>query len=96
VVKILTTEATAERTEIVLDCMGPAAMGYADDGYRFEQPTTAGMRGDARERFIRARAGTIEGGTSEVLRNVIGDRALGLPREPRADLGVAWRSVPRG
>lgn len=96
VVKILTTEATAERTEAVVDCLGPGGMGYADDGYHFEQPTTAGMRGEVREHFIRARAGTIEGGTSEVLRNVIADRVLGLPREPRADLGVPWREVPRG
>jgi alkylation response protein AidB-like acyl-CoA dehydrogenase len=95
VIKILTTEATIERTEIVVDCMGPAAMGYADDGYRFEQPTTAGMRGDAREHFIRARAGTIEGGTSEVLRNVLGERVLGLAREPRLDLGIPWRLIPR-
>jgi len=95
-VKVLTTEATRERTEVILHLMGPAGMLHADDGYRFERPTTAGMRGDdPREHFLRARAGTIEGGTSEVLRNVLGERVLDLAREARSDLGVPWRDTRR-
>ncbi|MFS2291153.1 MAG: acyl-CoA dehydrogenase family protein [Actinomadura sp.] len=52
--------------------------------------------GPLQQRFLRSRANTIEGGTSEVLRNVLAERVLGLPGEPRTDTGRPWREVPRG
>jgi alkylation response protein AidB-like acyl-CoA dehydrogenase len=45
--------------------------------------------------LLAAPAGHIAGGSDEVMMNIIGERVLGLPGEPRPDKGVPWRAVPR-
>jgi alkylation response protein AidB-like acyl-CoA dehydrogenase len=52
-------------TELAMDLRGPRAVLY-DDTWTF--------------RFLRARANSIEGGTTEILKNIIAERVLGLPR----------------
>jgi alkylation response protein AidB-like acyl-CoA dehydrogenase len=46
-------------------------------------------------RYLRAKGNSIEGGTSEILRNIIAERVLRLPAEPRADTNVPWKDLPR-
>ena len=82
--------------ELCVDLLGPDALvGYDYEMRRAESLGLTGPPGSSRKMFLRARANSIEGGTSEIQRNILGERVLGLPGEPRVDKDVPWSKVPR-
>ena len=75
--------------EMATDLLGAAATAWAT-GEGYEQDLPHEVRG-----MLRSRANTIEGGTTEVNKNILAERVLGLPREPDPWHGKPWRDVPR-
>jgi len=72
------------------------ADGLRYDDWTLRRPEKVDMLGrEAGYRYLRAKGNSIEGGTSEVLRNIIAERVLGLPSEPRADKDMAWKDLPK-
>jgi alkylation response protein AidB-like acyl-CoA dehydrogenase len=81
--------------ELCMDLLGNDAMLYPA-GYAKLRPKRLGMGGaDVHKLFLRVRANSIEGGTSEVMRNILAERVLGLPGDVRNDKELPWKDVPR-
>ncbi|NIJ11805.1 alkylation response protein AidB-like acyl-CoA dehydrogenase [Saccharomonospora amisosensis] len=77
-----------------LELLGDEGLRY--DDWTMRRPELVDFLGrHAGYRYLRAKGNSIEGGTSEILRNIIAERVLGLPSEPRVDKDVPWKDLPR-
>jgi alkylation response protein AidB-like acyl-CoA dehydrogenase len=74
--KIWFSELNLELAEAALALLGPRSILVESDERAFED-------GRWQDTFLYARAWTIAGGSNEIMRNLIAERGLGLPREPR-------------
>ncbi|MFD2474294.1 acyl-CoA dehydrogenase family protein [Amycolatopsis silviterrae] len=92
--KVAFAELNQELSGLELELLGEEGLRYED--WTMRRPENVDFFGrDAGYRYLRAKGNSIEGGTSEVLRNIISERVLGLPSEPRVDKDVAWKDLPR-
>ena len=79
--------------ELAVELMGPEGMLYGS--YEMVRPGMFAEIDDPRKAFLRSRGNSIEGGTTEIMKTILGERVLGLPGEPRVDKDLPWSEVPR-
>jgi alkylation response protein AidB-like acyl-CoA dehydrogenase len=82
--KLAQTRIMKLSTELACDILGPDALLWHPDGP---------LQGRYAEALVFSVASSIYGGTDQIQRNVIGERALGLPREPDPNKGLPFREV---
>jgi alkylation response protein AidB-like acyl-CoA dehydrogenase len=91
--KMASADLNKETYEFCIKLLGAEGMLYGS--YEMVRPETAMSFDSIPKAFLRARANSIEGGTSEVMRNILGERVLGLPGDVRVDREIPWSKVPR-
>ncbi|HEX5567553.1 MAG TPA: acyl-CoA dehydrogenase family protein [Streptomyces sp.] len=93
-IKLAFARLAQELSGLEVELLGEEGLAY--DDWTLRRPETVDFTGrGAGYRYLRAKGNSIEGGTSEILRNIIAERVLGLPAEPRADKDVPWKELAR-
>ncbi|WP_046775881.1 acyl-CoA dehydrogenase family protein [Streptomyces yangpuensis] len=83
-----------EISGLEVELLGEEGLLYED--WTMRRPELVDFTGrDAGYRYLRAKGNSIEGGTSEILLNIVAERVLGLPPEPRDDKDLAWKDLSR-
>lgn len=83
-----------EISGLEVELLGEDGLLYED--WTLRRPEIVDFTGrDAGYRYLRAKGNSIEGGTSEILLNIVAERVLGLPAEPRDDKDLAWKDLAR-
>jgi alkylation response protein AidB-like acyl-CoA dehydrogenase len=83
-----------ELSALEVELLGDDGLRYGD--WAMTRPEIVDFTGkDAGYRYLRSKGNSIEGGTSEILRNVVSERILGLPSEHRVDKDIPWKDLPR-
>jgi alkylation response protein AidB-like acyl-CoA dehydrogenase len=92
--KLVFARLNQEIADFEVELNGADGLRYGD--WTMRRPDGADFFGrDAGYRFLRSKGNSIEGGTSEILRNIVAERVLGLPPEMRLDKDKPWKDLPR-
>ena len=86
ITKLFQAEYNQRLQNLAIAILGSRGMAWTPE----DEGAAGAVRG-----FLRSRANTIEGGTSEIMRNILGERVLGLPKEPQVDRDIPWKDVKR-
>jgi alkylation response protein AidB-like acyl-CoA dehydrogenase len=92
--KAMSADLNKDITSFTVSLLGPEGMLFPS-GYTMERPRHAMQFANPQQAFLRTRANSIEGGTTEIAKNILGERVLGLPGDVRNDKDVPWTQVPR-
>lgn len=87
IMKLMGTRVGALITELAPNMIGPGGAAWEDDDDPGRKWT---------QNLLASRSGKIAGGSDEILLNIIGERVLGLPQDPRVDKDVPFREVKQG
>lgn len=92
--KLAFAELNQEISGLELELLGDDGLRY--DDWTMRRPSEVDFtRRSPGYRYLRAKGNSIEGGTSEILRNIVAERVLGLPGEIRVDKDVPWKDLPK-
>lgn len=86
-----------ELSGLELELLGEDGLRFEDgQGWTMVRPQNLSFVGrDAGYRYLRAKGNSIEGGTSEIIRNIVAERVLGLPGEQRSDKDRPWKELAK-
>ena len=85
--KLIGARLSAAQSELSTNLAGAGATAWEGEGTSGEQIAMA---------VLQTRSGKIAGGTDEVMLNILGERVLGLPQDPRVDKDVPFRTLKVG
>ncbi|MEX2393641.1 MAG: acyl-CoA dehydrogenase family protein, partial [Actinomycetota bacterium] len=90
IMKLMGTRVGTRITELAVNLIGAAGAAWP----RGSDDDDLGQRWT--QQMLASRSGKIAGGTDEVMLNILGERVLGLPQDPRVDKGAPFREVKIG